>query len=159
MKILFPCAPARFIRHSSFVLCAAAAALPCGCRKPAAPAPEAARLETRLSLIESNVTELYSRNENRIMNISNLWNAQESILSLMKSNNDDLQTLEFVVEQRGAAAAIPARSAVPVPTASQPPAWVLQQIRSKAAQEWPGDYTMQAWEIKNQVESWHKLNP
>ena len=61
----------------------------------------------------------------------------------------------------------PARTAVRRVTAAVPtatmnaygvPQTVYNQIASDAAKEWPGDYTMQNYEIRNQTEAWLKLN-
>lgn len=48
-------------------------------------------------------------------------------------------------------AAEPLRDGVPVS--------VYNQIAAEAAKEWPGNFTMQEWEIRHQIEAYRKLHP
>lgn len=41
----------------------------------------------------------------------------------------------------------------------QIPPSVLAQIRADAEREWPGNFDMQEFRIKQQTEAWHRLNP
>lgn len=50
----------------------------------------------------------------------------------------------------------PASSPVAVP--GQMPADVVAGIRAKAENDWPDNYEMQAYEIKQQTEAWYQLN-
>jgi hypothetical protein len=39
------------------------------------------------------------------------------------------------------------------------PTNVYAQITAAAEKEWPGDFTMQRYEVNKQVADWKKLNP
>jgi len=39
------------------------------------------------------------------------------------------------------------------------PIAIYNQITSDAVKKWPGNYEMQAYEIKNQVEAYRQLHP
>ena len=153
----------------------AAAVLLAGCTKPAAVLPDAktAALQTRVFLLESNVADLYDRNQLRIAQITNLWHSEDLMLDLMKTNESDYFTrallLEIQVAEQAAAlsnliVALNSRSlpkTAPLAAAAAPgrmPAAVEQQIRAAAAQKWPADFEMQAFELKNQTAAWYKLN-
>jgi hypothetical protein len=47
----------------------------------------------------------------------------------------------------------------PPPQSPQMPAEVAAQIRESATSQWPGNYEMQAFEIKKQSEAWWQLHP
>lgn len=150
-----------------------------GCGKSV---PNAARYEARITALESNVTELYQRNENRKADFTNVFAIQEA-MAIASSNQMnfnmgmfaqdtnqqvqlDLQLLLIEDLQARLTNRAPVRAPVyraPVvyqqvgPTPM--PASVAAGIRADAERRYPNDYSMQANVIKWQSEDWHKLHP
>jgi hypothetical protein len=151
----------------------AAAALLCGCSKPAAD-PRIAQLETRITALESNISALQSQNEKQNALATNLFCLHTRLLALVQSNLVVMQDQEFelglhetvIKSLSGLVTNLMDRLAVknpqPYTRTAQPlqiPADVVNGIRADAEREWPTNYDMQIYEIQKQIEAWHKLHP
>lgn len=151
-----------------------------GCGKSV---PNAARYEARITALESNVTELYQRNENRKADFTNVFAIQEA-MAIASSNQLnfnmemiaqdtnqqvqlDLQLLMIenlqkqITNRAPVAYRPPAVNRAPQynPGPTVMPANVAATIRAEAERRYPTDYDMQNFVIKQQTEAWHKLNP
>lgn len=150
------------------ILVITTAALLCGCGKPTATPQSDPRLElieVRLAALETNITELYLRNDNRKAMESNILSVQGDMLETMEKYSDGIKRIG--VAMTNASVALDSLQLVltnlsqprPATQPAQMSAAVASGIRAYAAQRWPNDYDMQLYEIKQQVEAWRKLHP
>ena len=150
----------------------ATAALLCGCQK-AAPDPRIAKLEARISLLESNqlvdqeqINNALSLGETNVLKTHALIGGVRKLMEGESELDQRLFWLENPVNKTGNHSAdynsrlhIDPTTGLPYPETNTMPAEVTAQIRAAAEREWPNDYDMQVFEIKNQTEAWQKLHP
>jgi uncharacterized coiled-coil protein SlyX len=142
-----------------------------------------AQLETRLSTLESNTamtdTNLDELRGHLYSNEMMMARYMVSRLQMDATNDDTIQKFavladHFILNEsnlfvrvqqlenptnRGARPAVPARP-LPAPAMRDGvPIAIYTQITSDAVKKWPGNYEMQAYEIKNQVEAYRQLHP
>lgn len=144
----------------------------CGCNQE--PDSRIVKYEQRITALESNITELYQRNENRRQAQIEANSIVSNLLATLKDYCQSNSVIEleqtFIMLQTqqqldGLQSAVSnyfstkgARLSATRPAPGVMPANVAAQIRSSAAQKWPGDYDMQSYEIKKQTEAWYQLN-
>lgn len=150
---------------------AAAMALLAGCGQKSD--PQFLKCEQRLTLLESNVTELFRQADNRWKDVTNLQATARGFMNLEQTNlrfaealaveigsqNICMNLLQMEITNLQASIKMPVVKYYSAPQKSVMPASVATQIRAGAEREWPGDYRMQAYEITKQTEAWYKLHP
>jgi hypothetical protein len=124
------------------------------------------KLEQKVSQLEvqakrigegfTNVMEIVqTSNTNTLRSLSNMMAAAQISNIEMQWFMDDLRNT--LTNTARTPAAPPAQR--PVYMRSGVPVIVYNQIAAAAAREWPGDYNMQEFTIRTQIESYRKLNP
>ena len=145
-----------------------------GCGKPD---PRTSKYEQRITALESNITELYQRNENRRAQYREVYDFATNTASILNSMTESngivtilttssieheikIATLERMLTNffNSQNVKLQPRPIARTPQPTVMPASVAAQIRAGAEKAWPGDYRMQAYEIKQQTEAWYKLN-
>lgn len=140
-------------------------ALLCGCSK--ASDPRTGELLTRVSNLEANVAELQDALIRDNIGRSNLtWlahgihrdltNYQEVLLGLSLTIANHIHdpvahpTNRFMARSVAQASSNQNKEGIPLN--------VYNQIATDAAKQWPGNYRMQSYEIRTQVEAYKKLH-
>ncbi len=158
---------------STFVLFVPLVLTLIGCSRAPAPDPRLDQLAARLDTLQSNVTDLYERNENRKSEFvafrSNTIGFLETNLFLLKTFGEeqvghDVRLMLLEAQLTNAWARQNARTPQVIyrPAAAavgQIPANIVAQIRADAEQRYPTDYDMQLYIIKEQTDAWTKLHP
>jgi len=153
-----------------------AVALICGCtpNKNADPRDaEIAQLQATVKNLESKVANLTTQTE---LNTSNFVTGSQGVLSCI-SNLTVIYEFQSVISKRlekhiadqtihrtnppAATAGTSTRSATKTGPVKRNVLTdsVLAEIKRKAQLEWPGDYSMQAYEIKKQTEAFQRMTP
>jgi hypothetical protein len=152
----------------------AAIGLLAGCGKQQ-PDPRIAEMQGKITMLESNVTELYQRNENRrsteilstqalAMVYTNLTDiAASNLVNSLYLSVDEARLTVLENQYSNLCVTINARAGVktmPVfaPSVNGIPSDVMAGIRAEAEKEWPTDYHMQNFVVKQQSEDWLKLH-
>lgn len=136
----------------------------CGCNSK--PDAKVAELETKITALESNIADLYERNEFRRQDETNIMIVVSNVaLSVLMQTNLFEVTQIQLQKQDGKLDAFSSafsnfllNAHPPATTSGRMPPSVAAQIKAKAAQRWPGDYQMQETEIRSQTEAWYNLN-
>jgi outer membrane murein-binding lipoprotein Lpp len=150
---------------------AMAAGLLAGCSNKANDAKTAA-LESRISMLESNLARLTTRSNNqklygdKLFSLeTNDWAANEEIELLLQTHLRYQESRIWFLEAQmtnlltGAKPRPTAGVQQASPDQAIMPERVAAHIRAVAAALWPNDFEMQAYEIKRQTDAWHALNP
>ena len=157
-----------------------AALLAAGCHpKPDPNVAKLAALESRLGELESRFDQLHRGHTNlaaavtalgdvQVRGMANLTSVFEEGRGRLETSLADIsQTMETILastsnrppsriilsHQQPVARSAPPASREGVPTA------IYNQIAADAARKWPGEFDMQAWTIKRQIEAYRLLHP
>ena len=143
----------------------------CGCNPSAS---RVTKLETELAALRTelrtNVADLVERNASRKEDFTNLLGMFKAELVIVKDHDAAIDNLKLAVlamtdvvtnvAMRQITRPAPASRYVAAPVSSGGiPANVMAGIRAKAEREWPGDYNMQVFVIKQETEAYQKLHP
>lgn len=111
-------------------------------------------LETNLALMETHSKDLSLLRSNALLSVEMVLDLRDEIDAVRATNTALLSRTATATAARPvypqAQPAAQFRDGVPIA--------VHNQIAAAAAREWPGDFKMQAYEIKTQVEAWRKVN-
>lgn len=161
----------------------ALAVLLCGCNGAAE--RKAAEQERRIGQLEAKLQEIYGvlekvadRNEHTLVLLTNSASISDRIeqstavfhrrvLDFMEGEErrvTDIVSVELERLLQARAAAL-AKGRVPAPVAKAAeatrdgvPVSIWNEIAATAAKKWPGNFRMQDFDIREQVEAWQKLN-
>jgi len=150
----------------------------CG-HKPDTRDAKITKLEARLSELEAHQQGL-SDSFTNLLGIVERMNteskkAMTELMALELTQRDNWEAMQPFIEALQALTNPPPKQvAAPRTVVAQPqtvarpnygatkdgvPIAIYNQIAADAAKEWPGDYRMQAYTIKNQTEAYRKLHP
>lgn len=140
--------------------------------------------DAKIAKLEARVLEIESRYQGLTDSLTNLFDVVHQMNADVKRSMSEInrgmsELMELALKQRDDLQASltnppPKQFAAPryVPAQPQPvirpsyvatrdgvPLAIYNQIAADAAKEWPSDYQMQAYTIKNQVEAYRKLHP
>ena len=148
----------------------------CGCTQKQNADPrdaQIAQLQATIKNLESKVANLTTQTE---LNTSNFVTGSQGVLSCI-SNLTVVYEFQSVISKRlekhiadhtihrtnqpAALAGTSSQPATKTVSAKRNVLTdaVLAEIKRKAQLEWPGDYSMQAYEIKKQTEAFQRMNP
>lgn len=137
------------------------AILLCGCSEQK-PDPRIAELQTSLADLRQHVGELREQQDKDFAAYTNHLN---QMVTLFTKAQKQMEVVQSGMQQLLAMTNSPipvvqkvARAVNPNQTKNGVPITVYNQIASDAAKQWPNNYEMQEFQIKNQIESWTKLN-
>lgn len=143
-----------------------------GCTPQVKPDPRLAQLETRLAETEArlertiDLCSMLGTNFNHFkeafeISVTNQLELRASLGLMLEAYDGEVQRLDNVIgwlRSNRVASATYRPAAAPrriMGVASS----VYERIRSAAEREWPGDYAMQVFEIRRQIEAYQRLNP
>jgi hypothetical protein len=156
------------------ILAILAAALLCGCQKSDPRDAKILALETTVSNLQVRmdrnrdiVNSNFVNNDQTFSDISAMFGTNIIALRLLGDRllAVEIQSslLQFMLTNSVAKPPVRAQPYIARPAQpaqpGQMPADVAGEIRAMAQREWPNDYDMQLFVIKQQTEAWHKLHP